>query len=185
VIAGAPPPARPARVILVPPSAFADGWGSKPSDPIAIGLRRLSEGAVAAARAGASEEAVTAYKNESGEIRDTAAFWDAFNDALLQRLVAAALCDPNDVHAPHPLFPLAVDMVPIAFAREGLLLVWHELERLTVEASTLIAPLSDDGVAELVALLQGNALERLPRDQATPVRRLLAHVLGVLATPEA
>lgn len=171
---------KPARVVLIPVTAFADSYANRPTAPIAVGLRLLSEHHVTGARAEASKEAVRDFMDEEGDIRDPAAFNDAYNDALLQHLVAAAICDPNSVAAPHPLFPYAGDQVPGAFTREGLLLVWHEIQRLHHEASPLVPPITADGVAELVALLGAGALERKPRDVQLPTARLLTHCLEVL-----
>jgi len=176
----APPPRRPARVVLVPPSAFADDYAERPTDRIAVGLRLLSEHHVTGARAEASKQATRLFRSEAGTLDDIGSFHDAFNDALLEHLVAAALCDPNSVTAPHPLFPYAADQVPGAFSPEGLRFLYDELARVHHEASPLVPSITADGVAELVTLLQAGAYDRQPRIAQLATGKLLTHCLEQL-----
>jgi len=176
----AAPPRKPARIVLVPPRAFADGWSGRPTEPIAVGLRLLSEAHVTGARAEASKQVVAAFMGEDGTVSDHGAFNDAFNDALLGHLVAGALCDPNSTDAPHPLFPLAADLVPLAFSPEGLRFLYDEIARLHHEASPLVPAITADGVVELVKLLQTGAYERQPRILQLATGKLLTHCLEQL-----
>jgi hypothetical protein len=174
------PTRRPARVVLVPPTAFADDYADRPSEPIAVGLRLLSETHVTGARAEASKQAVARFTDDEADIADHRGFDEAYNDALLEHLVAAAICDPNSVTAAHPLFPYAADQVPGAFSPEGLRFLYDELARVHHEASPLVPPITADGVAELVALLQSGAYERQPRVAQLATGKLLTHCLEQL-----
>jgi hypothetical protein len=176
----AAPPRRPARVVLVPPTAFADDYADRPAEPIAVGLRLLSETHVTGARAEASRQAVARYTDEEADVTDPRALDEAYNDALLEHLVAAALCDPNSVTASHPLFPYAADQVPGAFSPEGLRFLYDELARVHHEASPLVPAITSEGVVELVALLQTGAYETQPRIAKLATGKLLTHCLEVL-----
>jgi hypothetical protein len=164
---------RPPRVIVVPFTAFADGWKGKPKDDVAMGLRRLSEADTQSARAEADQLSRELH-DHPGEERDA-----AFNDALMRWAVARATTDPNDVH--QPFFDMAEDTVREALTSHGVRRIYEELERLTIATSPLHPIATDEDLRELVARLSDAAtLDQLTTGQARQLRRLLRHCLDEL-----
>lgn len=163
----------PLRVVVLPPSAFADDWPQKPSDEVAIGLRFLSQADVDAGRREAMREASGFY----AELRDTPipadpdASVDVHNDTLVMYAVARGTCDPNDVTKPY--FVAAEDTVKIALTPEGARRIYDELVILTKGYSPGLPAASDADVRSL-----GNRLRRgaIPLDDES--RKLIGYLLS-------
>lgn len=167
---------KPARIIELQPHEFADDWEGRPTSPVLFGLRVPSEGDVMTGRAEAVKRAVELHPDSPEQV-------DAFNDALLEALVARGICDPNDVTAPHPLLELAEDMVPMALKPLTLRRIFDEIEKLQIEQSPLFPEATDDEVGELVGLLAMQApLTQLDRSRQLRARRFLKFVLDELET---
>lgn len=167
---------KPARVIELHPHEFADDWQGRPASPVLFGLRVPPEADVMTGRAEAAKRAAELHEQSPEQV-------DAFNDALLEYLVARAICDPNDVTAPHPLLELAEDMVPLALKPLTLRRIFDEIEKLQIEQSPLFPEATDDEIGELVGLLaMQSPLAALDRARQLRARRFLKFVLDELAT---
>lgn len=165
--------AKPARIVIVQPSAFDPTWERAPRTPIALGLRGVSSGDEAIARAEAERIARDELKHT-----DPVAFTEAYNDTLMRWIVARAACDPNDASAPHPLLTRAEDQVRFALTSTAVRWLFEEIEQLQIATGPLHEPATDEELGELLALLATpEALSRLAPNNARYCRRLLRVVL--------
>lgn len=175
------PPRKPARTLLLPPSTFEDAWEKKPKADIVVGLRLLSETDEQHARAFASKQVVLIYTNEDdAKIVDVQAANETYNDCTFECSVARAICDPNDVTKPHPLFPVAEAQVPAHFTSDGIRFVWDAMHRMRVELSPLVLPIDDEAARRLAKAIAAGALSRLDRADEVSARKLLASVAAML-----
>lgn len=177
------PPRKPARTIILPPSTFADEWDKKPKTDIVVGLRLLSEADEQHARAFASNQVVLLYtKDDDTKIVDEQAAYDTYNDCTFECCVARAICDPNDVTKPHPLFQVAEAQVPAHFTSDGIRFVWDAMHRMRVELSPLVQPIDDEGAKSVAMAILAGALTRLDRATEVSARKLIAAVSPMLPT---
>lgn len=167
---------KPARVVVLPLSAWASDWHDRPSGEVAVGLRLLSEADTQTCMASAAREAREVYP-EAPE--DSPELVEAYNSALMRWAVARATCDPND--ASKPWLDAAEDTIALALTPSGIRRLWDELERATLEESVTTREASDLDLVELAALLVApDELEALPLAAARRLRRLAAHMLDTL-----
>lgn len=168
--------AKPARVAVLPLSAWASDWHDRPSGEVAVGLRLLSEADTQVCVASAAREAREAHPEASA---DDSELVEAYNAALIRWAVARATCDPND--AAKPWLDAAEDTIAHALTSSGLRRLWDELECATVEESVTTREVTDLELVELAALLVSpDELSALPRADARRLRRLAAHMLDTL-----
>ncbi len=133
--------ARPApRTITLAPEAFAEGFRNRPSSDIVVGIRVPSERDYRAANFEADKEDDDQKANQK----------------IFDIVVSRGLCDPNNVNAEHPSFPVAEETVPIALKPRTIQRIYDEIERLAVEQSPVYGEASDADVADLWALLAGD-----------------------------
>lgn len=170
-------PKQALRVVELPPSAYADGWGSKPSAPVRVGLRLISDAEIQTARGEAVRAAMTLHPHADAAQASQDPNWiDAFNDALMRWAVARATCVPEDISK--PFFPVAEDTVKEALTSQGIKALFEALELLVVEQSPLSPEATDEDLGDLVQVLQhGAALTKMPPGEARALRRLLGHAL--------
>lgn len=167
----------PAATMLLEPTAYASDYQHRPDEPVAVGIRLLSEADVQAAKAAAARVAVDLYEDERlAEERDL-----AYNDALVREVVARVACDPND--ARNPFFPGDEEEVRLALTSDGCRAIYDEWEAQAVSRSPLQPVATEEDVAALPAtwaraagLLQGPEQRRM--------RRLLGAVLRALREAE-
>lgn len=171
---------KPERIVVLPPSAFADDWESRPRVEVAVGLRRLSQQDLGIARREAEREAVGFYE----ELRDSPrkvnfeVLDELRNDALCIGAVGRAATDPNDTAIPY--FLGQEDTAKAALTPEGARRLWDELVLLHVGGNVARPRASDEDCQRLGrALAQG--LVKLD-DEA---RMLAAYLIESLAVPEA
>lgn len=157
---------KPARVIELPPSAWADHREDKPREPVRIGIRLISEEDTQIARSEAARLAVE-FVSEGGEDDRIA----AFNDALMRVCAANGTCSPLDVE--QPFFMSGELEIRARLTSEGVRRIWHEVEGLHLASNPSVSEIDDEGLAELFASLHHGALDRLEKADASRVRRLL------------
>ncbi len=133
----------PARTFDLLPEHFAGSYEGKPVTKITVGLRVPSESESRSIEAEAT-------KSAAGTDGDTEAKLEAYHRALFTFYVARGLCSSHDVTAPHPLFELPEDMLPLALTPRAIKRLFDELERLHVEQSPLFPEATDDDLAELI-----------------------------------
>lgn len=153
--------------------AFADSWPSRPKDGIAVGLRLLSAEDEQIARTQAARRSAEMEAGTSEE--DRAA---TYNEELITWAVARAICDPNDVGAPHPILEFPEDQARQAFTSATLRALFDEIELLQITHSPVYVAASDADIDRLPGLLAG--LAKLPRGRAQRARRLLRFVIDEL-----
>jgi hypothetical protein len=168
--------------LILEPWAFADSWERKPSGNVCVGLRILSEAENTTARA----EAATLARQLHPEGGDEQT--DCFNDALLRWLVATAVCDPNNVDSPAPVFGATdEELIRVAMTERGIRFVFDSLLKYQVETSPLYPEIGDDELGELSTLMLGGAADLLPPGARSTAKRHLLFALDALrlARPEA
>lgn len=156
-----PPP----RTMRLEPGDFAGTYARRPTSDIMVGLRVYSEADCRTAEAEADKQTTP----------------EAANQVLLGIAVARALCDPNDVNAPHPTFPLAEDIVPIALTPRAIKRIFDEVERLHVDQSPGFPEATDEDLVELAgALLPEKPFAALSPIEQKRCRRYVRFVLDAL-----
>lgn len=175
---------KPGAFVILPPTAFCDGWSQKPTADVAVGLLLLSEAQFESAKLTASEVVDKAYAaRRDGYAEQTGAASidftkaaEAWNEAFFANVAAFATCDPNDVTRPY--FPYAEDTITKALRPEGIRLVWDALDRHNIASSPNTPALADEQIADLVGRLP--RLSALPGIHERRLRRLLGYVLDEL-----
>lgn len=120
--------------------AFAENCQFKPTEDIALGLRRVSDDSVQTARAEAAKYATTMHDDRQDQI-------EAYNDALMRWTIIAGCCDPNDVTQPAPLFDGSEENVRVALTPTAIRFLWDEIERHHVLTSPVVAVATDEEMA--------------------------------------
>ena len=112
---------------------------------------------------------------------------EAFNEALMQWVIARAACRPDDVNVPY--WACAEDVVPVALSTAGMLRLWEEHEMLSIGAGVLSPELDLDQCAAFAEKLGSMELfDGMKAPQVRYAKRLLARVLelaGLLDTTTA
>lgn len=159
----------PPRVVVLPPSSFADSWQSRPTYPLMVGLRRISADELLAAdvkgKARAQEifPALSPFDPYRLEVAEIVRF---------HVILGKALCDPRDARKPLwrdqqelagenmlPLGPSGL-VVPMRFTRDGLGRLFDELEVLNIEGNPTWPEATDDELVELAhSILDGSFVE--------------------------
>ncbi len=137
----------PSATLVLPVSVFADEYHLRPSEPVCVGLRLLSEGDRRKARKVAEDQAneLHTYGGQN---------WvECFNDAVKRQVAALAMCDPNDVTKPSAVFPYAEDDVLTALTVRGTQFIFDAVEQHEIDMSPLIERANDATLERLAALL--------------------------------
>ena len=160
--------------MLLHPCDFAYSCERRPSDPVAIGLRHLSEEAEQGALIEAGKRVRDQWPVEA-PIEDRL---EAGNEALLCIVVARTICDPNDVTRPHELFPMAEDTLTSDLTPMALRRIWQERELLEIQDGQAQRESSDEDIERLAVelLTRGAELKLLGPARSKMIRRLLAFV---------
>lgn len=118
---------HPPKTLVLQPSAFADSYAQKPSVDVAVGLRFISQGEIDTARQEAERIARRFYEDFASRDLEVSRepLEDAYNDAFLALVIAAATCDPNDLTRPY--FEFAEDTVRRALTPEALRRLWDDV----------------------------------------------------------
>lgn len=156
----------PGKTIILPLSVFADEWSGKPSAPVCVGLRQMSEGDKTKARGEAERLADEVHK------RGGDGWVDCYNDALMRQVAALGICDPNDVNKASEILPFAEEEVRFALTSHGARYIFEELQRYEVEVSPLEREATDEELEHLGRLIRDHASAIAPTH-----RRLLRAIL--------
>lgn len=158
------------RVVRMPPSAFADTFGKKPTVVVEIGVRLLADGDLDKARAAAARSAELNHPTND-DVRV-----EAYNEALMQWVVARGTCQPLDVRAAY--WDTPQDTVPIALTDDGLKLLFHEITNLKIEMSPLQGEATAAEIETLRRLLAIPEVVTILLERGDP--RLRRHVSWIL-----
>lgn len=167
-------PRKPARIVILPPSAFADTWSKRPIADVAVGLRRLCEDDLQIASGEASKYAIQLYRSNDGCVDEDARL-EARNHALVSYAMARATTDPNDVTLPY--FEMAEDVIKMALTPQGIGRLWDEYVVLSRSSGVDLPIASDADALRLSRLLKGGRLATLPQGVQAETRKLLMHIL--------
>lgn len=168
----------PGRVVVVPPSAFADDHADKPKEPVKVGLRLVSEQVFNHCRTAAAQDAWRSHPEDGDEDNRV----DRFNQRLVGLIVAHAAVEPENAAAPY-FGPMAEDKIFLAMTSQGIRLLYDEYEAFAISVSPT-APEATDEELDTIAdgLASGALLQGMDVATARRARRLLRHVLD-LARP--
>jgi hypothetical protein len=156
------------------PEHFGAAYEGKPVSKITVGLRVPSESEVRGIESAATKEAAQADGDFDQKL-------EAYNRALFTFYVARGLCNPHDVTAPHPLFELPEDMIPLALTPRSIRRLFDEIELLHVEQSPIFLEATPEEVSELAdRLAEPEAFDAVPRPQRLRALRYLRFVLDTL-----
>jgi hypothetical protein len=162
-------------VVELHPNAFADDYDMKPTAPTKVGVRLVGEGTLETARSWAAKKA---SRRHPAMTSADDVWCEAFNQALMQWVVARATCNPDDVT--QPFWPCAEDVVPLALSSSGLQRLWEEHEMLLLTSSAL-SPEVDLNTCEALGqkLVSGEFWTELSPMDGRKIRRLFARALEV------
>lgn len=163
----------------MPHSAWASDWAGRPTAPVDIGLRFVSDADIQLAR---GEAAKFAWAHHPiGEDIDNRV--DCFNDALLRWIVARGTCKPHD--STIPWFLQDVDDATTHLSVGGARFIFDAIEMLRLEMSPLSREATNDELERmptlLLALAAGPPLGAAPMSRARQARRLLARAIELMS----
>lgn len=164
---------KPPRVIHLPPSAFADTSSDKPLEPVAVGIKLISEGDTEGADVAARQRAERMHPERGPDDP----IWDrAYNEALMVYAVAVGHCHPDSIH--EPLWDMAFDTVPRILTTAGIERLFDEIELIKLADSPLRPEASDDELATLSKVLAtGTVWQTMSPARRGALRRMLRFVL--------
>ena len=153
------------------PSVWAQTWTDRPTDPIEVGLRRLSETDLGEVESLANRRSQQLHPNDP----ELAA--RAFNRALTKYALGRALCSPECADVPFWDSPDVVAM--LAFDDAGAAWLYAEFQAETVRTSLLG---HEGDPLEILTRLgeQCTEIAGLPLVKRHQVTRLLAGALAIL-----
>jgi len=162
---------------LVPPDAFKHDWEGRPREPVAVGLRLVSQTVLQAARAQAREAANQAIPDVClDDPNEVQAWTDAFNDRLMSHVVSQAVCDPNDSLEPWSIVKMAPeDLVPLYLTAEGIKRIFDKWEHMKISLDPTQREATDEEIEVLLDVLREKE-DRLSFVRRARIRRLLAYV---------
>lgn len=168
---------KPARVVNVPTTLYADSWPLKPSyDEEPIGFRLLAEDDLQFARAQAVSRAKALHGNAP-----TLEWIEAYNDAIMAQCVARAACQPDD--ATKTFLQCAEENVTLAFTSDGIKRLWEEVEITHTMVSPLVPQAEDEDLRTLARMLSEEFVQALDEKKQARVRRIIALLLEELIPP--
>jgi hypothetical protein len=172
-------PRKPPRVLSLKPSSWADSWKDKPQGPVDIGIRRLAEEDVQAAKG----EAARLCAELTSDAADEDDRVSAYNDALLRVAAARGTSSVADVTV--PFFTMGEDEIRQKMTPEGVRALWDAINALHIADSPLLPELDNEGFGQLIAIWDRQvAFEYLPPGGAAQCLRLLEHVRQELEAAE-
>jgi hypothetical protein len=168
---------KPEATVVLEPSDFGDEWQGRPKGPVALGLRRLSAAQDQGAQEMARRDLLERPEDAAPLTEDERV--DLYNEFVIVRFVARALCDPNDARKPCDLFAAPDVEIPKALRSETIKRLWHTLEREVVGTSPVYREATDDEMVELSQACAAGAewALGLPPSREARVRRFAAFLL--------
>lgn len=167
------PNRKPLRVVIVPTSAWCAEYRKRPTAPVAVGIRLLSDDDIQMIRREAAGATVRMYTGDDGQPVDEAAMTEAYNDALIRWVVGRSVCDPNNTDT--SFFESEEETAGQALTSDGLRFLFDHYDALRTECSPHMAAIADADVAEIVRRL--GDLSKLKTSRALRARKLLQSVL--------
>ncbi len=163
---------KPIATVEVPPSVWAQTWTDRPTEPVVVGFRSLSEMALSEIT-GAAQTIANRWVPGGNE---RSPIWaEQYSAAVRYTSVGRALCQPDCADVPWWDYPDAVS--PIAFSPEGAAWLFARLETALVASSVLA---SEEEPAELAAAIVEASTRELSPARRSQAARLLRAALDVL-----
>lgn len=160
-------PKRAECIVEVDPSLWADGRPNKPTAPVQIGLRVVSEANVARARSVAE-----AFANQMHRDLTSQEVWiESYNSHLIATILFDAVVLPDNVEKQ---WFQRDSQVAMDLTTNGLQFLWDHYEMHRLATSKIAPEATDQEMAGLGdSLLAGDLFEGLDLERARRVRRLL------------
>lgn len=161
-----------AKVVTLQPSAFAESWAKRPTMPVQIGLRLVSDEALDNARASAAQVAWEVHGEQAPQGRV-----EAYNETLIRSILAQACVKPSDSSVLH-FGSAAESVIAMQLTSDGVLALWEAYELLKVETSPLSPEVTDGQLQALAtAIADGSLMTRLHARDQRVIRRILRHAI--------
>jgi hypothetical protein len=171
---------KPPTTATLSPSAFSDDRTDKPTAPITVGVRLLSEQETQQAKGQAARvawEFHESHQDEEEQVR-------AYNDALMRIAVSYGITAPE--RSDIAFFAMAELEVRQRLTPEGIRFLFHQIEQLHIAESPVITLAGQEEISHLVALLErGKGWDRLEAEERRRCGRLLEYVRMQLEDAEA
>ena len=164
-------PKRAGYTVEVDPALWAENRPNKPSTPVRVGLRIVSEADVARARSVAESFANKQHRDLTSQ--------DVWLESYNSHLIAAILFDAvvHSDNADRRWFERD-SQVTLDLTTNGLRFLWDHYEIYQISTSTIAPEATDEDLMTLEDLiLSGTLFEGLDLEQARRVRRLLKAAL--------
>ena len=171
---------KPARVVSLPLACWAATWDDRPPGDAMVGLRVPPEAELVQARAEAAQAAWRLHplaEDEEGRI-------EAFNSAVMERVVAQGTTEPDDVRLAY--FRgldggYENDRAPRALTAAGIEYLYSAIDLLSIEQSPVGREASSAELARVAdALRTGSAWATLDGADVARARRLLRHLADMM-----
>ena len=164
-------PKRAGHVFECDPSLWVEGRPNRPTAPIQLGLRIVSESDVARARSVAESFANQMHR----ELPYGEAWIECFNSHLIAAIMFDAVVHPDNAEK---RWFARESQVALDLTTNGLKFLWDHYEVYQVSTSKIAPEASDDELLELGdVILAGALFEGLDLERARRVRRLLKAAL--------
>lgn len=171
---------KPVAFSEIQPGMWTSEWADKPSVPMKVGVRLLSEQSIQESKAEASRVVVGFYE---GATEDQEGLVDSYNDALMRSSVARGICAHSS--AKIPFFALGEEEVRQHMTPEGVRFLFQEIEAAHIAHSPCQREVDRDECLKLAVILQREvALERLRGPEKARVGRMLSYCLDALEEAE-
>ena len=158
---------RPPEIRVFSPKIFASSYEKRPTDDIAVGIKLLSDFDISCAKGNASKTAWAMVPNHNSIDERV----DAYNDALMRRIVCACTTDPNDLSK--PWFKQGILEVEIALTSDGVKAIFDAYEAACMAMSPVYRELSEEELPDFVELL--TTIYRLGSMKRAKILRMLAY----------
>lgn len=164
----------PLCTVVIPPSGFAAEWAKRPSEPVRIGMRLLSEGQLSTAAALAEQEARAEFPNGG----DT--YLDAFGSFLMTNILSRAMTTATNIQ--EAFFPEAPEVACRgALTSDTVKRLWERYGKMTTEESPLSKEADDIDVTAFAVRLMSGAVNGLEAGPQRRMRRMITELAAELA----
>lgn len=164
-------PKKAEYTVEVEPSLWVEGRPNKPTTPVKVGIRIVSEADVARARSVAESFANKQHR----ELSSQDVWIESYNSHLIATILYDALVHPENVEK---RWFERDSLVTMNLTTNGLKFLWDHYEIYQVSTSTIAPEATDDELLELEDLiLSGTLFDGVDLERARRVRRLIKAAL--------
>lgn len=164
-------PKRAGCIVEIHPSLYADNRPNKPSSPVRVGLRIVSEADIARARSVAESFANRQHR----ELGSREVWEECYNSHLIATLLFDAVVHPDNIER---RWFERDSQVTLDLTSNGIQFLWDHYEMHRVATSTIAPEATDEELLELEdMILTGSLFDGVDLERARRVRRLIKAAL--------